>query len=159
MSGRGWPYWALVALLVVLYFALHLALGLGGVVPDLLTVAVLLAARRTSAPMATTIGFVLGVLRDSLSLVAFGADAIVLTVLGYLGSRSRDLFLGDSLLFMAAYLLAGKALHDGLYALLAGPALGGASVAQLLVGVPMVFYAAAAGFAALVLYRIVSGER
>jgi rod shape-determining protein MreD len=159
MSGRGWQYWALVIFLVALYFGLHLALGLGGWVPDLLTVAVLLAARRSSAPVATAVGFTLGVLRDSLSLVAFGADAIVLTVLGYLGSRSRDLFLGDSLLFMAAYLLAGKALHDGLYALLAGPALGSASVERLLVELPLVLYAAAAGFAALLLYRVVSGER
>lgn len=159
MSGRDWPYWALVVLLVALYFALHLALGLGTWVPDLLTVAVLLAARRSSAPVATAVGFTLGVLRDSLSLVAFGADAIVLTVLGYLGSRSRDVFLGDSLLFMAVFLLAGKALHDGLYVLLAGSALGGAGMGRLLVELPLVLYAAAAGFAALLLYRVVSGER
>ena len=41
--GRALSFWILVLLLVVAYFFLHLALGLGAVVPDLLTVALLLA--------------------------------------------------------------------------------------------------------------------
>src|SRR5690625_7690205 len=98
-NATSWRFWVLIVFLVVAYFFLHLALGLGLVIPDLLTVALLLSARRLSAPVAAGLGFVLGLLRDSLSLVAFGADAIVLTVLGYLGSRSKDYFIGDSLLF------------------------------------------------------------
>lgn len=156
--GRSWSFWLLVVLLVAVYFLLHLALGLGPVVPDLLTVALLLAARQLRAPSAAAFGFVLGLLRDSLSLVAFGADTITLTLLGYLGSRSRDLFVGDSLLFVGVYLTAGKLLHDLIYYLIAGPALG-ESMFRFVGQLPFVFYAAAAGLSALLVYRFMVRAR
>jgi rod shape-determining protein MreD len=156
--GRALSFWILVLLLVVAYFFLHLALGLGAVVPDLLTVALLLAARQMKAPHAAALGLLLGLLRDSLSLVAFGADVIALTLLGYLGSRSRDLFMGDSLLFVGIYLTAGKLLHDLIYYLIAGSALGGGAT-QFVVQLPLVLYAAVAGLGALLLYRVAVRER
>lgn len=157
-KATGWRFWALVALLVVVYFFLHLALGLGSVVPDLLTVALLLAARRLRAPAAAGFGLFLGLLRDSLSLVAFGADAVTLTVLGYLGSRSRDLFIGDSLLFVGIYLLMGKLLHDAIFYLLAGPALG-SGMMEFVAQLPFVLYSAAAGLSLLLVYRLAVRER
>lgn len=156
--GRSLSFWALIGLLVVAYFFLHLALGLGVAVPDLLTIALLLAARYMRAPYAAGLGLLLGLLRDSLSLVAFGADMITLSLLGYLGSRSRDLFVGDSLVFVGIYLVAGILLHDLIYYLLAGSALGEGMlhfVAQL----PFVLYSAAAGLGVLLLYRLAVRER
>lgn len=156
--GRSWSYWLLILSLVVLYFFLHLAMGFGAAVPDLLTIALLLAARKLRAPGAAAVGFGLGLLRDSLSLVGFGADTITLTLLGYLGARSREFFLGESIFFVAVYLTVGKLLHDVIYHLLVGPALGEGTmgfVSQL----PFVFYAAAAGLSALLLYRFLVRAR
>lgn len=155
---RSWSFWVLVAFLVILYFFLHLALGLGTVVPDLLTIALLLAARRLKAPTAAALGLVLGILRDSLSLVAFGADAITLTLLGYLGSRSRDLFEGDSLVFIGIYLTAGKLLHDLVFYLISGPAPAG-GLLRFVTDLPLIIYSAVAGLGALLIYRITVRER
>ncbi len=161
MSGsRPWTFWAFIALLVIAHFTLHLAFGLGATAPDLLTVAVLLGARRLGGGAAAALGFALGLLRDALSLVAFGADAVAMTVVGFLGARSRDLFIGDSVVFVALYLFLGKWLHDAIYYLVGGHGVNGDAVARLLIEAPLAsLYAAAAGTAALLLYRLITGER
>ena len=125
-----------------------------------MTVAVLLGARRLGGAGAAALGLALGLLRDSLSLVAFGADAIVLTIIGYVGARSRDFFIGDSLLFVAVYLFVGQWAHDILYYLLAGSAMRGDAVMYLFVRAPlMALYSAAAGIVGLLIYRLVTGDR
>src|SRR5690606_39201536 len=130
--ARGWSYGVLIALLVVIYFGLHLVLGLGDAVPDLLTVAVLLAARRLG-----------------------GSAAAIL------GSQARDVFFGGSLGFVGAYLFIGKWLHGAVYHVVA--ASGGrweTATSRLLIEAPLAsLYAAAAGVGALLLYRLVTGER
>lgn len=159
-SRSGLSFWVFLVLLLVIHFMLHLALGLRESAPDLLTIALLLGARRTTSSLAAGLGLLLGLLHDSLSLTAFGADAVVLTVLGYAGARSRDLFEGDSLLFVGGYLFLGKWLHDLLYWVLARNLTGGNFVSRFLVEVPMAaLYAAVAGVVALLLYRASTGER
>lgn len=159
-----WPFWVFVAVLVVLHFLLHVALGLGAGAPDLLTVAALLSARRVNRALATLIGGVFGMLGDALALAGFGAGALALAVVSYLGARSRDFFVGDSRLFMLAYLFAGKWLHDVLYYVFArmsgGGAVGGTALGRLLVAAPLAaLYAAIAGGIALGGYRWLSGQR
>ncbi len=80
-------------------------------------------------------------------------------MVSYLGSRSRDLFEGESLLYILVYLLFGKWLHDAIIWVLPGGA-GGDAVRGLLIAAPVfALYAAVAGVTALVLYRAASGER
>jgi rod shape-determining protein MreD len=159
-SDRNWPFWALIALLVITHFALHLAVGLGATAPDLLTPAVLLSGRRVRGSVAAGIGFGLGLLQDSLSLDSFGAEALTMTLLGYLGARSRDLFVGDSAVFLLVYLFSGKWLHDALFFLLSGTPDQGGTAVWLLVFAPLAaIYAAVAGVAAMAAYRSVTGER
>ncbi|MBX6362577.1 MAG: rod shape-determining protein MreD [Gemmatimonadetes bacterium] len=163
MPARNWGFWAFITILAVLHFLLHLGLGLGATAPDLLTVAVLLAARRVSGAGAAVVGLVLGLIQDSLSLVAFGADAVVLAAIGFLGARSRDYFFGDSLLFVAVYLFLGKWVHDVLYHLLysALPSTTGADLRRvLLIDAPVAaVYAAIVGTLALLVYRATTKER
>src|SRR5690606_32731755 len=122
--------------------------------------ALLLGARRLSGAGAAALGLVLGLLRDALSLIAFGAEVITLTVLGYLGARSRDLFIGEGMLFIGAYLFVGKWLHDVIYFTIAGAAVRGHTVTRLLVEAPIAAaYAAVAGTVAFLLYRLITGER
>jgi rod shape-determining protein MreD len=152
-------FWVFFALLLVSHFVLHIALGLGPSVPDLLTVALLLAARRVRGALAAGLGLALGILNDAFSATSFGADAVALTVLGYLGARSRDLFDGDSLLFVGVYLFFGKWLHDALYWVLVPEARGNA-LGQLLIQAPIAALSTAVGGAiALLVYRTSTGER
>ncbi len=160
MRPRGWPFWLFVALLVVLHFFLHLGLGLGASAPDLLTVTVLLAARRLPTAGAAALGVGLGLLQDALSLGAFGAEAVTEAVLGFAGAYSRNFFVGESAAFVAVYLFLGKWLHDVIFWLVARPGSAAEVLSRLLVQAPIAaLYAAVCGVIALFLYRAVVGER
>lgn len=110
----------LVPALVVLHLILHLGLGIGRGAPDLMTVALLLAARELGMGGGGALGFFLGLLEDSFSVLAFGANTLALTVVGILGARTRDLFVGESALFFFSYLALGKILRDLIHWFAAG---------------------------------------
>ncbi len=154
MNGRERAFATFIALLVILHFLLHLTFGLGGSAPDLLTLALLLSARRLRPAGAAALGLVLGVLEDALAVAAFGATAVTYTIVGYLGARSRELFLGESLLFVAVYLFVGKWLVDALRYVLLGAARRPDPVAQLLIDAPLAaLYLAGVGVIAMLFYR------
>jgi rod shape-determining protein MreD len=160
MASRTSPaFWVFILILVIVHFALHVAVGLGTGAPDLLTVALLLSARRLNGAVAAALGLALGIIADALSLTAFGALAVVYTVLGFVGARSRDLFEGDSLLFVGVFIFIGKWLRDALYLLLTHSALGD-PWGSLLTNAPLAgLYAAFSAMIALTLYRAATGER
>jgi rod shape-determining protein MreD len=104
--------WIVVVALVLLHFLLHVGFGLGPVAPDLLTVALLLAAREVGMGAAAGTGFAFGLLEDALSVLSFGANTVSMTLIGALGAVTRDLFVGDSLVFLVSYFVVGKWLRD-----------------------------------------------
>ena len=151
--SRGMGYAVLVGLLVVTHFVLRVSLGFGEGAPDLLTVALLLAARRLRPSFSAGLGLVLGLLRDSLAVGSFGADALAMTVIGWLGGRSRDWFEGGTPLFIGVYLTLGVWAHHILRTVLGGvPADGSVFGALVLAPVVGALYAAAAGVAAYLAY-------
>lgn len=157
---RSWSFTVFIFLVVLAHFTLRLAIGAGPGMPDLLTVAALLAARRLSGAQAAALGLLLGVLDDALTVVAFGSAAVALTVVCFLGARSRELFEGDSILFLIVYLFIGKWLRDALIFLLSPATRGADTVPELFIGMPVTAaVAAGAGIAAIVLYRMSTGER
>jgi cell shape-determining protein MreD len=111
----GGRVWALVAVLIVLHLLLHVALALGVVAPDLMTVALLIAAREVGMGRAAAIGFGLGLLEDGLSVIAFGANTVAMTLIGIGGALTRDLFVGDTRLFIVLYFWLGKWIRDLLH--------------------------------------------
>jgi rod shape-determining protein MreD len=162
MTGSRLVLGLFLLILAILHLLLQVGFALGAAAPDLLVVALLLGARRMSAPAAAALGLVLGVLQDAVALIAFGAGAVVLTVLGYLGARTRDFFIGESLAFTAAYVFLGKWLHVALLALLLryGRGVPAEWTQLLLVDAALAaLYTAAAGVLALALYRGVTDER
>ncbi|MEJ2186771.1 MAG: rod shape-determining protein MreD [Gemmatimonadota bacterium] len=154
MSRGTWGPWFLIVLLVVVHLLLHVTFGIERGAPDLLTLALLLGARRMNSGPAAALGLGLGVLQDSLSALAFGAASVTYAVLGFLGSRSRDLFVGDSLLFMGLYLFAGKWLNDILYMVLADSVRSGEVLTAVLVDAPIgALYMTGAGLFVMGVYR------
>lgn len=99
-------------LLILAHFVLHVGLGLGAVAPDLATLGLLILAREVAMAPAAGVGFVVGLLEDALSVLVFGASTVAMTLVGALGSRTRDLFVGDSVTFVVWYFAAGKWLRD-----------------------------------------------
>ena len=159
MNGGG-LFWGFIIFLVIVHLILRVSLGLGAAAPDLLTVAVLLGARRSRPAVAATAGLLLGLIRDALAIGPFGTAALVLTVLGYLGSRTRDLFEGESLLFTLVYLFVGVWLHDAAWALIRGELLAGDLSSILVTGAVMAAgYAAVAGTILLFGYRVTLATR
>lgn len=94
--------------LVVTHLLLHVALGLGKVAPDLAVVALLIASRALGSAGGAATGFVLGLVEDAFSVVSFGANVFAMSVVGAVAARTRELFVGDSIPFLAVFLVAGK---------------------------------------------------
>lgn len=138
--------WIVVVGLVLLHFVLHVGLGLGVIAPDLLTVALLLAAREVGVGTAAGTGLVFGLLEDALSVLSFGANGVAMSVVGLLGAVTRDLFVGDSLFFLVSYFVLGKFLRDMLHWIVVGDALRQPFVEHVLIqGLLGGLYAAAVG--------------
>ena len=112
--------WTLILFLVVLHLFLRLTLGYGQSAPDLFAVALLLAAREVNIGTGSFLGLLLGILEDGFSVMSFGAHAFSFSVLGLVSGRIRNIFVGDSAVFMAAYFFLGKFLRDLLYWLAVG---------------------------------------
>jgi rod shape-determining protein MreD len=147
---RGsWRVWITVAALFFLHFLLHLGLGLGRAAPDLLVVALLVGARRLRMGSGAALGFVFGILEDAFSVLSFGANTVSLTVVGAVGARSRDLFVGDSMLFMISYLFAGKWVRDLIFWMVSGDLRGPFGEMMLVQASLAALYAAAVGVIAM----------
>ncbi|MEX0856427.1 MAG: rod shape-determining protein MreD [Gemmatimonadota bacterium] len=151
--------WAVVISLPILHFLLHVGLGLGPWAPDLLTVGLLVLAREVRPSVAAGAGFVFGLLEDAFSILAFGTNTVALTVVGILGARSRDLFVGESLVFLVSYLALGVWLRYALQWLVSGSALRGPA-AELLFQAPLAaVYSAGVGILILRVSGIWREER
>ena len=149
----GWGFRIFIVVLVILHFVLRVGLGLDQLAPDLLVVSLLLAAREIRAGAAAGLGLVLGVLDGSMVPFNLGISALVLTALGFVGARSREIFSGESYVFLALYLFAGKWLYDILLALLTREIFRAGAMEYLVMAPMTALYAAAAGVVAMAVYR------
>ncbi len=152
-EGTRWGFVLFVAALVVLHFVLRIGLGWGHLAPDLLVMALLIAARDMRPGRAAGLGLLLGILDGAVIPFALGGSAMALTVLGYLGARTRDLVAGESLLFLALYLFVGKWLFDVLLHLFTGAIVQPHATSLVLISPLAALYAAVVGVFAMSIYR------
>jgi cell shape-determining protein MreD len=153
-EGTRWQFVGLIVALVILHFVLRVGLSLGFFVPDLLTVALLLAARRMRAGGAAGLGVLFGVLDGAVNPFTMGASALVYSVVGYLAARSREFLAGDSPVMLLLYLAVGKYMVDVLlFGVLYSRSLAGPPFALVTLSLAAALYAAAAGLAAVTVYR------
>jgi rod shape-determining protein MreD len=150
MARARWV--GVVAVLVFLHFALRPIFTGWFASPNLLVCAVLLSARGVRPGTAAALGFGLGLLEDAVAVTYFGLSTAMLTVLGYIGSRTRDLFLGEEPLFVGAYLFVGTWLVELVQAIPGG---GAAFVHNALLRGPLsALMTAVVGYVALPVLRI-----
>jgi rod shape-determining protein MreD len=148
---HGFLFWTVALSFPILHFLMQVGFGWGHWAPDLLSVGLLLVARQVRTGTAAGLGFMFGVLEDAFSVLAFGANAMAMTVVGILGARSRDLFVGESLLFVSMYLMLGTWLRGAIHWIAAGDAVRVEAVRVLLVEAPIsAVYAATVGTVLLV---------
>jgi rod shape-determining protein MreD len=149
-TARRWGFWILVAALVVAHFVLHVGFGIGRRAPDLLTIGLLLAVREVGLGTAATLGLVFGLLEDALSVLAFGANAVAMTLVGMVGAFTRDLFVGDSRVFVISYFFVGKWMRDFVHWVMVGEGLRQPFMDQVVIqGVVGALYGAVVGFVVL----------
>jgi len=138
MSGprdRG-RLWAVIALLVVLHFALRPRLGAPQIAPDFLLLALMLYAIRSRPGAAALAGFIVGLVGDAMVPARIGAGALAHTVVGYLASWGRAVFFPDNLFVNGVAIAAGTWVRNAILLLASGGGTGGLMV-QLFVYAPL----------------------
>lgn len=103
---------AVSLLLVLLHFALGPWLGDRRIGPDLLLLALLVYAVRARPGPAAVAGFIVGLLADAMTVVAFGSNALAHTVVAYLAAWGKAVFFAENLLVNAGIFFAGTWLRD-----------------------------------------------
>ncbi|KPJ82841.1 MAG: hypothetical protein AMS19_06565 [Gemmatimonas sp. SG8_23] len=131
MTGPGSRrVWVVVAVLAGIHLLLRVGFSYGPGAPDLLTLALLLASREVGLGRAAGLGLLFGLLEDALSVLSFGANAVAMTVIACASALTKDLFVGDSRVFLVSYLLIGKWSRDVIHWVAVGWVEAGAGLRQ-----------------------------
>lgn len=151
---------AVLLLLVVLHFMLRPFLGDYRSAPDFLLLALLVFAVRARPGDAAIAGFVVGLLADALTPVAFGAGALAHTCVGYLAAWGKAVFFAENVVVSAGFFFLGTWLRDALVLVVGRHTDQGALFWQLAVWSPVkALTTALAGAIVLILLRRSLQER
>ncbi len=101
-------------LLVVLHYTVRPLLG-ARISIDFLVIAVLLTAVHVRPGVAAVIGFMTGLVADSLTPLSFGAGSLAMSAVGSAASWLKATVFGDNMLLQAIFIAAGKLSFDVLY--------------------------------------------
>jgi rod shape-determining protein MreD len=99
-------------LLLVLQFYLRPRLWNARVSPDFLLIGLMLFAMRSGAGAGALVGFLVGLIEDTLTPARFGAATLAHTLVGYLASWGRAVFFADNMLVNAGFVAVGLWLRD-----------------------------------------------
>ena len=128
---------------VLLHYTLRPLLGWRAPM-DFLLIALLLASVRVRPGTAAVIGFIAGLVSDSLAPDALGAGALAMSVVGFSASYLKAVFFADNLVLNAFYFFLGKWVFDVLYFFLEHRLRGVELVQQLVLWSPLSAAATAA---------------
>jgi rod shape-determining protein MreD len=119
IGRRDYRVGLVLLLLIVMHFGLRPFLGDPRLAPDFLLLALLVYAIRSRTGSAAIAGFIVGLVGDALSPVAFGAGALSHAVVAYLAAWGKAVFFAENVVVSGGFFLAGAWLRD-LLVLLAG---------------------------------------
>ncbi len=101
-------------LLVAMHYSIRPMMGTR-ISIDFLVIAVLLVAVHVRPGIAAIIGFVSGLVADSLTPLSFGAGALAMSAVGSAASWLKAAVFGDNVLSQVIFLAAGKYVFDIIY--------------------------------------------
>lgn len=101
-------------ILVVLHYTLRPLLGWRAPI-DFMLIAVLLLSIRVRPGAAAVIGFVVGLIADSLTPDSLGAGAIAMSAVAYTASWLKAVFFADNIALNAFFFFVGKWMFDIIY--------------------------------------------
>jgi rod shape-determining protein MreD len=120
------------AILIVLHYTLRPLLAWRASI-DFLIIALMFGSVRMRPGLAALFGFVLGLVSDSLSMGAFGAAALGMSVVGFGASWLKAVFFADNLALNGFFIFLGKWIFDLLYLLVGHSVRGGELFVQIAV--------------------------
>lgn len=123
-------------LLVVLHYTVRPLLG-ARISIDFLVIAVLLTAVHVRPGVAAVIGFMTGLIADSLTPLSFGAGALAMSAVGSSASWLKATVFADNMLLQAIFFASGKLAFDVLYLVVERRLRFGDLLVQLLVWSPL----------------------
>lgn len=127
---------ALLLALAVLHFVLPELMD-PRLAPDLFFLAFLLFAIRAQPGPAAVVGFLAGLLVDSLTPAAFGAGAFAYALVGYLAAWGKAVFFADSVLVNVGLVFVGSWIRDLTVLLVGRTAVPGTLLWQLVLWSPI----------------------
>ena len=119
-------------ILIVLHYTLRPMLAWRAE-PDFLLIATLLVAIRVRPGVAALLGFLLGLVSDALTVHAFGAGALALSVIAFSASWLKAVFFADNMALNAFFFFVGKWAFNTLYLLVERRFSGGELLEQIFV--------------------------
>lgn len=155
--ARGLWFALVFVALIVLHYTLRPVLDWRASI-DFLSIAVLLVAVRARPGVATLVGFLVGIVSDSMQPGAFGAGALAFSIVAYAASSLKAAFFADNVALNAVFVFLGKWVGDLVF-LAAEHRLGGSEfLAQALLWSPLAAAVTAiAGLAVLMVVRPIVG--
>lgn len=109
--ARGLWFALVFLMLVALHYTLRPVLAWHASI-DFLAIAVLLVAVRARPGVATLVGFLVGLIADSMTPGAFGAGALAFSLVAYTASSLKAAFFADNLALNAVFVFLGKWVGD-----------------------------------------------
>jgi rod shape-determining protein MreD len=124
------------AFLVTLHYSVRPLLG-WRVSGDFLVIGVLLMAVRMRPGYAALLGFLTGLVADSLAPNAFGAGALAMTAIAFTASWLKAVFFADNVILHGFFFFVGKWAFDIVYTLAEQRLTASEMLAQLLLWSPL----------------------
>lgn len=130
-------YPIIMTLLVVLHFTVRTHLGDDRVAPDFLLLALLIYTIRAEPGKSAAAGFIIGLLRDAMTPVSFGAGALAHTLVGFFSSRAKAVFFAEHVFVKGCLFFAGTWLRNLIVLLVSGKLQSSQVAWELLVWSPL----------------------
>jgi rod shape-determining protein MreD len=130
-------YPVIMTLLIVLHFTARKYLGGDRVAPDFLLLALLIYTIRAEPGKSAVAGFIIGLLRDAMTPVSFGAGALAHTLVGFFSSWAKAVFFAEHVFVKACLFFAGTWLRNLIVLLVSGKLQSSQMAWELLVWSPL----------------------
>ena len=110
----------MMTLLVVLQFTVRSHLGGDRIAPDFLLLALLLYTIRAEPGKSALAGFIIGLLRDAVTVVSFGAGMLAHTLVAFASSWAKAVFFAEHVFVKGCLFFAGTWLRNFLVLAISG---------------------------------------